>query len=588
MVYVIMGVSGSGKTTVGQLVAQELKIPFFDGDDFHPEANKRKMSAGIALDDDDRFPWLAALARKIGECNSAGNAVLACSALKQKYRDILSAGGPVTYVYLVGPREVLLKRLTTRSGHFFSPGLLDSQLSALEEPSDAIRIPIDSTPLQMCDTIIRHITLIRTHPGGVFPLRQQTLLSTGSPQTSLSPQQLRDGLRAALEKLGTRKKVLIIPPDITRFTSRAGELTRYACEFFGTSVSAILPALGSHQPMHGDEIRRMFGAIPQSLIVNHSWRDDLELLGEIPGGFVSSVSEGLIAEPWPVEVNRLLTDKSLDCILSIGQVVPHEVAGMANHSKNILVGCGGKRSIDATHFLGAVYGMERIMGKAVNPVRALFSEAQRRFLDDVPIIYVLTVIDGSGKHVRGLYVGSGQQCFEDASQLSAQVNITHLSQPLKKCVVYLPRGEYHSTWLGNKAIYRTRMAMAHGGELIVVAPDIERFGEDPAADALIRKYGYRSRDQILAWVKEGNELADSLSVAAHLIHGSSEGRFSITYATTKMTKEEIESVGFKWADPESIIARYGSDRHTGFYQTVDGDDFFAVSNPGLGLWTASE
>jgi len=290
---------------------------------------------------------------------------------------------------------------------------------------------------------------------------------------------------------------------------------------------------------------------------------------------------------WPAQVNRLITQGGFDLILSIGQVVPHEVIGMANYNKNILVGTGGRDSINRSHYLGAVYGMERIMGRAENPVRNVLNYASAHFLRHLPIVYVLTVVgrtaDG-GLAVRGLFIGDDAECFHRAADLSLKVNFEILEAPILKCAVYLDPHEFHSTWLGNKAIYRTRMAMADGAELIILAPGVDRFGEDRAIDALIRKYGYRGTPATLEAVKANEDLSGDLSAAAHLIHGSSEGRFTIRWCPGQLCKEEVEGVGFAFGDLKTMLPRYSPQKLRHGYNCVDGEEVFFIPNPGLGLW----
>ena len=278
-------------------------------------------------------------------------------------------------------------------------------------------------------------------------------------------------------------------------------------------------------------------------------------------------------------------------MLSIGQVVPHEVIGMANYNKNILVGTAGPMSIHRSHYLGAVVGMERIMGRADNPVRRVLNRASDEFLSNIPIVYVLTVVgtNPAGELVvRGLFVGDDPECFCLASELSVQVNIQLLDRPIQKAVVYLDPEEFHSTWLGNKAIYRTRMALADGAELIVLAPGVKQFGEDPTIDRMIRQFGYYGTPATLEKVKNNPDLAAELSTAAHLIHSSSEGRFNITYCPGGLSREETEGVGFGYADLASTIARYNPAKlHDGF-NTVDGEEIFFISHPALGLWSSRD
>ena len=412
-------------------------------------------------------------------------------------------------------------------------------------------------------------------------------LSTGSSTTELAPDQLRALLFQALDALGARKRVLAVPPDQTRAHSRAGDLTRYVYEYYGDKLEAILPALGTHSAMSDTSLTRMFGDVSHSLFRVHNWRTDVETLGEVPAEFIYQQSEGKLNYAWPAQVNRLIAQGGFDLILSIGQVVPHEVIGMANYNKNILIGTGGRESINRSHYLGAVYGMERIMGRASNPVREVLNYASDKFLKDIPIVYVQTVVGRNAQGrlaVRGLFIGDDVECFHRAADLSLEVNFEMLDRPIQKAVVYLEPHEFKSTWLGNKAIYRTRMALADDGELIVLAPGVKEFGEDPAIDALIRKYGYLGTPATLAAVEKSPDLASDLSAAAHLIHGSSEGRFTITYCPGSLTQKEIEGVGFRYADLATMTARYDPMKLTNGYNTVDGEEIFFISNPGLGLW----
>ncbi len=415
--------------------------------------------------------------------------------------------------------------------------------------------------------------------------------SEGSETTELSPGQLHSLLAQALEQLGERRRVLVIPPDASRIHSRAGELTQAAYQILGDRLQAILPALGTHAPMPEAALERMFGAIPRSLFRVHRWRDDVVTLGEVPASFIQEQSEGRLDFPWPAQVNRLLLEgengRPFDLILSIGQVVPHEVIGMANGNKNILIGTGGAESIDRSHYLGAVYGMERIMGRADTPVRRVLNYAEKQFLGGLSIVYVLTVVgrnpDGD-LVVRGLFIGDDPECFERAAALALKTNFVLLPREIRKCIVSLDPHEFHSTWLGNKSIYRTRMALADDAELIVLAPGVRTFGEDPAIDGLIRKYGYRGTLATLEAVREHPDLAGSLSAAAHLIHGSSEGRFHTTYCPGGLGRDEIESVGFSYADLPETTQRYHSNELVDGWNMVDGEEVFYISSPGLGLW----
>jgi nickel-dependent lactate racemase len=410
--------------------------------------------------------------------------------------------------------------------------------------------------------------------------------ATGGVESDLFPQ-LQDLLAESLTKLGQRNRVLIVPPDQSRTHSRAGDLTRYAWQYYGDRLQTVLPALGTHAAMQPDQIARMFGAMPQELFRVHNWRTDVETLGEVPAEFIREQSEGKLNYAWPAQVNRLITQGGFDLILSIGQVVPHEVIGMANYNKNILVGTGGRGSINRSHYLGAVYGMERIMGRAENPVRNVLNYASDHFLRHLPLVYVLTVVGRTADDrlaLRGLFIGDDAECFHRAAALSLKVNFEILDAPIGKAVVYLDPHEFHSTWLGNKAVYRTRMALGDGAELIILAPGVKGFGEDPAIDALIRKYGYRGTPATLEAVNANADLADDLGAAAHLIHGSSEGRFTIRWCPGQLSREEVESVGFEFGDLKTMLTRYRPQILRHGYNRVDGEEVFFIPNPGLGLW----
>ena len=411
--------------------------------------------------------------------------------------------------------------------------------------------------------------------------------SVGSPDTDLAPEQLQQLLNEALAKLGPRSTVLAVPPDQSREHSQAGPITRMTYQYYGDRLKAVLPAIGTHTPMRPDQLTHMFAGVPLELFRVHNWRTDIDTLGEVPAEFIREQSEGKLDYPWPAQVNKLVSQGGFDLILSIGQVVPHEVIGMANYTKNIVVGTGGREGINRSHYLGAVYGMERIMGRAENPVRNVFNYASEHFLRHLPIVYVQTVVGrraGGGLAVRGLYIGDDIECFLRASELSLKVNFEIVEEQIQKAVVYLEPSEFHSTWIGNKAVYRTRMALADGAELIILAPGVHEFGEDKGIDALIRKYGYYGTPATLKFVKDNPELARELGAAAHLIHASSEGRFKITWCPGHLTREEIEGVGYAYGDLKTMINRYDPHKLNNGYNQVDGENIFFIANPALGLW----
>lgn len=386
---------------------------------------------------------------------------------------------------------------------------------------------------------------------------------------------------------GTGSRVLLIVPDYTRYHSNAGLIANTIYHTLTGCQVELLQALGTHFPMTRAECAHMYGDIPFEKFIPHDWRSDVVKLGEVPAEFVAEVSEGLMTHAIDVEVNRRLVEGNYDLILSIGQVVPHEVVGMANQSKNIFVGVGGASMINSSHSLGAFYGMERMMGRDKTPVRKVFDYALEHYLSHLPLYFMLTVCTAPGGviHTHGLFIGAERSYFEKAVALAQKTNLTLVDAPMEKVVVYLNAEEFKSTWLGNKSVYRTRMAIADGGELIVLAPGVETFGEDPEIDRLIRKYGYCGREKVIELCKTQEDLKANMSAAAHMIHGSSDGRFSITYCTEKVSREEVEGVCFRYLPYAEAAKRY--DPHTltdGWHTLPDGERFFYISNPALGLW----
>ena len=406
-------------------------------------------------------------------------------------------------------------------------------------------------------------------------------------QQGLTNAEILNGLKQSIEGK-TLKKVLLIPPDFTRFHSNAGLITNMYYHLLKDVAQVdILPALGTHEPMSSDEIDEMYGDIPHDCFIVHNWREDIVHVGEVPGDYIASITDGLWDSSVGMEVNRLIMDESYDLIVSIGQVVPHEVIGMANHAKNVFVGCGGKTTINQSHMIGAVYGMERMMGKDFTPVRKVLDYALEHFLKDRPLIFVLTVTTAPKNVIKthGLFIGNTRKVLEEAILVSQQKNINFLDKGIKKCVVYLDPKEFKSTWLGNKSIYRTRMAIQNGGELIVLAAGVTKFGEDQRIDQLIRKYGYCGRLNVLDLFKKNEDLQKNMGAAAHLIHSSSDGRFKITYAVKNITQAEVRGVHFEAASYDDMIQKYNPEQlEPGWNTLSDGEEIFFIPNPALGLW----
>lgn len=419
------------------------------------------------------------------------------------------------------------------------------------------------------------------------------MINYSGAKLSITRDELKSMVQETLEpRIEKLRRVLILPPDHTRLNSQAGPITAMAYAFLvnsGIEVD-IMPTLGTHNEMTDKQLRMMFGdTIPLSAFYVHDWRNGIVRKGELPGEFLSELSDDKVSFSVDVEVSTRLY-KNYDLILSVGQVVPHEVVGMANYTKNIVVGAGGADMINKSHFLGAVCNMETLLGRSDTPVRRLFNTAAERFLSDLPILYILTVVeqdyDTGEMQLRGFYAGEEEAVYQEACKLAREVNVILLDREPKKIVVYLDPDEFQSTWLGNKSVYRTRMAIADDGELVVLAPALKEFGEDPEIDKLIRKYGYFGTPATLKAVEENEDLRANLSAAAHLIHGSSEGRFSITYCPGEgVPLADVESVGFNAVPYEEMIKRYDPDQlKDGFNTLPDGEEIFYISNPALGLW----
>ncbi len=409
----------------------------------------------------------------------------------------------------------------------------------------------------------------------------------------VSQEEMEHAVDAILKDAGRLSRVLIVPPDYTRCYSYAGEFTKILYrKLSGTAKVDIIPALGTHMEMSKEEKEAFFGKeIPESAFLVHHWQTDTIKIGTVPASYNSEISNGLFNEDIEVEVNHILMDGGYDLIFSVGQVVPHEVVGMANYSKNLFVGLGGRGMINKSHMLSAICGMEKCLGVMDSPVRKLYDYAQKNFIDGkIPLVYIQTVTkENRDGHVElcGVFIGSSRTPFEKACALSQKLNITYLDRPAKKVVAYLDPGELKTTWVGNKGIYRTRMIVADGGELLLLGPGIQAFGENEEMDEMTRTIGYTGTPRILGLYRQGKVFAGKIMSAAHLIQGSSEGRFTITYATDPvlMSEDEVRGVGYNWADYHEVVKRYDPGKlKEGWNIMPDGEEIYFVGKPALGLW----
>jgi nickel-dependent lactate racemase len=336
----------------------------------------------------------------------------------------------------------------------------------------------------------------------------------------------------------------------------------------------------------------MFGSIPNERIHAHDWRGGCVEVGEIAGRFVDEATQGAADWPIPIVLNRMLMDEPWDLIINVGHVVPHEVLGFANHNKNYFIGLGGKDLICAAHLAAASCGIENNLGNLITPVRACFNRAEDEYLAHLPDLYVQVVLarnEGGDLVHTGVYVGDDLETYLGAARQSLAQNITLFDEPLQKIVCVMQGDEFFSTWVANKAVYRTRMALADGGELVIIAPGLKRFGEQPEVDAFIRKYGYVGTERVMSQYRTNADMQDLAHATAHLLHGSSEGRFTITYAPGHVSKRDIEGVNFRYADINETIGRYRPEQcKQGWNTTTDGERFYFIPTPSAGLWATRE
>jgi nickel-dependent lactate racemase len=414
----------------------------------------------------------------------------------------------------------------------------------------------------------------------------------------ITPKRLEELMQRTADEAKKRlcdrpRRVLLLPPDITRAHSGAGKMTEMLYNIFAKEAEVhVIPTLGQHVPHTTDENRRMFGSIPEERIHAHDWRGGSVEVGVVPADFVKDVSKGAADWPIPIFLNQMLMEEHWDIIIHVGHVVPHEVLGFANHNKNFFIGLGGKQLICAAHMAAACCGIENNLGSLITPVRKCFNKAEEELLGRLPDVYVQVVMarnkEGNLVHT-GCYVGDDLETYMQAARQSRGQNITVLEEPLKKVVCVMQGDEFYSTWVANKAVYRTRMALADGGELVIMAPGLKRFGEQPEVDAIIRKYGYCGTPMVMENYRRDPVLQDFAHATAHLIHGSSEGRFKITYAPGHMSKAEIESVNFRYADLGETLKKYPPDKlKEGYNDMPDGERIYFIPTPSAGLWATRE
>jgi nickel-dependent lactate racemase len=385
------------------------------------------------------------------------------------------------------------------------------------------------------------------------------------------------------------RRVLLLPPDLTRAHSGSGKITETLYNALAPHCDVhVIPTLGQHAPHTAEQNLWVFGSIPNERIHVHDWIGSVTKVGVIPGEMVSNSTGGAADWDIPVDLNSSLMSEKWDLIINIGHVVPHEVLGFANHNKNYFIGLGGKETICTSHMAAAIYGIENNLGKLVTPLRSCFNWAEQQFLGRLPDVYFQVVMKRNPDNRLvscGVYVGDDVETYLMAARTSKKENITIVEKPITKAVAVMQADEFHSTWVANKAVYRTRMALADGADLLIIAPGLLRFGEQESVDRLIRKYGYRGTPQTLKQYRENSDLRELAHAAAHLIHGSSEGRFTISYAPGYLTKTEIEQVNYRYVPLNEALAKYPPTKmKEGWNIMPDGEEVFFISTPSSGLW----
>ncbi len=416
-----------------------------------------------------------------------------------------------------------------------------------------------------------------------------TILAAGSATGEIAPAELHDLLRNALDQLGERSRVLAVVPDASRASSHAGQITRELYRYYQRDLRDVLPALGTHRAMTHYEIAQLYKGVPPELFREHRWDQDTIPVGEVNAEIVAEATGGWNQQPWPVELNRLIMAEEHDLIVVVGQVCPHDLVGMGGYNQHLFMGTCGKSSLDAIYRIGASSETQPVLGQTQTALRKLFDHAQDYFLQHLPLLFILTVVDESvpGGELRGLVIGDDHDAFVQACRLSRTVNFTRVEQPLNRVIVALPPDNHTTIWQANRGIQRTKQALADGAELVILGPSLHAFSDDPHRDHLIRRFGYRGRERLLELTEQDSELYAEPAVFAHLLHGSTEARFRVTYCPGKMTRAEIESVGYDYAAIQDWQRLLPLDLPDADWIDVGDQPWFYIADPGRRLWTSS-
>ncbi len=416
-----------------------------------------------------------------------------------------------------------------------------------------------------------------------------------SNRDGISPEVLSDFI-AELSIDIKAKKIAIVAPDYSRLASQSGIIADALLRHFGERIAAILPALGTHVAMSKEEKREVFSTFSPNQFIDHDFLNNVNHVGTIPKGDVEEATEIDDLYELPFYVNSSLIDGSFDLLISVAQLLPHEVIGISGGSKNILIGLGGRPTIEVSHYVSALWGIERTLGNPETPLRRLLNRGLEMLLQkSPPILFLNTVLNPNKQADRRLiHIGAGlvtkdqpiDSTFASAAQVAVETNIFDLKAKFNEVIAYLEPKIYRSTWIGNKAIYRSRLLIADNATLRVVAPGVDRFGEDPSIDDTLRRYGYRGYEAIRQMKVDG-ALDGNLAAAAHILHSSTFDRFKVEYVAPKLGREEMEAVGFLYGEGDAISGGQSQPSHDGeedvLYE-VDDDGRLHIYHPGVALW----
>ena len=388
-------------------------------------------------------------------------------------------------------------------------------------------------------------------------------LGKGYENGVLSELEIRELTVEALSRAGLGgKRVLIIIPDGTR-TAPLPLMFRLFHECLGDTVAALdyLIALGTHQPMSEEAINRLVGVTPEQRagqyarirIFNHRWDlpETFVTVGKIGAGEIEEISGGLMHEPVEVRINRLIFD--YDQIIICGPTFPHEVAGFSGGNKYFFPGIGGATVINFSHWLGAVITSYEVIGNKYTPVRRVIDRAAG-CVDRPKLCFSMVV---KGDKLAGLFVGSPEEAYDAAADLSAKVHITRVARPFRRVLSVMPK-MYDDLWTAAKGMYKLEPAIADGGEVVLYAPHIDEISYTHGK--LLDEIGYHVRDYFLKqWDKfkhyPGGILAHSTHLRGLGTYDAETGcevpRIQVTLATG-IPEERCRRVSLGYLDPASV------------------------------------